>query len=240
MNESSNHHRPTYPRDIALYSLPVARFYYYYSSLVRTVYRLSSHLILLSNYFLLRRRRVLEQFSNCTTVMKAIRIGAPRLMSLASARQPSSTPSAAATAAAAFKVIQLSRHSQSNFVCRRTLVTEQPASDASRLKSIKNAKTRAGTGNMEGLDGGKDAGVAMSMIPRGPVSWAGLGLVAVAAASAVAYYQIERERRLENAMGKIVSCRFFVSLSLAHHSHFSLFLLTHDLLLFPCRTVGIK
>jgi len=30
-------------------------------------------------------------------------------------------------------------------------------------------------------------------------------LVAVAAASAVAYYQIERERRLENAMGKIVS-----------------------------------
>lgn len=58
---------------------------------------------------------------------------------------------------------------------------------------------------MDGLDGGKDAGVAMSMIPRGPVSWASLGLVAVVAASAVAYYQIERERRLENAMGKIVS-----------------------------------
>jgi hypothetical protein len=43
------------------------------------------------------------------------------------------------------------------------------------------------------------------MIPRGPVSWASLGLVAVAAASAVSYYQIERERRLEQAMGKIVS-----------------------------------
>jgi protein SCO1/2 len=44
-----------------------------------------------------------------------------------------------------------------------------------------------------------------SMIPRGPVSWVSLGLVAVAAATAVGYYQIERERRLENAMGKIVS-----------------------------------
>jgi len=43
------------------------------------------------------------------------------------------------------------------------------------------------------------------MIPRGPVSWAGLGLVAVAAASGVSYYQIERERRMEQAMGKIVS-----------------------------------
>jgi hypothetical protein len=40
---------------------------------------------------------------------------------------------------------------------------------------------------------------------RGPVTWPALGLVAVAAASAVAYYKIERERRLEKAMGKIVS-----------------------------------
>lgn len=43
------------------------------------------------------------------------------------------------------------------------------------------------------------------MIPRGPVTWVGLGLVGVAAASGVSYYQIERERRLEQAMGKIVS-----------------------------------
>ena len=40
---------------------------------------------------------------------------------------------------------------------------------------------------------------------RGPVSWASLFLTGVAAASAVAYYQIERERRLEEAMGKVVS-----------------------------------
>lgn len=40
---------------------------------------------------------------------------------------------------------------------------------------------------------------------RGPVSWPALGLVAVAAASVVTYYKVERERRLENAMGKIVS-----------------------------------
>jgi len=66
---------------------------------------------------------------------------------------------------------------------------------------VKSAKTRAGTGNMDGGDGKG----SMSMIPRGPVSWAGLGLVAVAAASGVSYYQIERERRLEQAMGKIVS-----------------------------------
>jgi hypothetical protein len=40
---------------------------------------------------------------------------------------------------------------------------------------------------------------------RGPVSWPSLFLVAVAAATAVAYYRIERERRLEAAMGKVVS-----------------------------------
>jgi len=43
------------------------------------------------------------------------------------------------------------------------------------------------------------------VVPRGPVTWPALGLVAVVAASAVGYYTIERERRLENAMGKIVS-----------------------------------
>lgn len=40
---------------------------------------------------------------------------------------------------------------------------------------------------------------------RTPVSWQSLFLVGVVAASAVAYFKIERERRLERAMGKVVS-----------------------------------
>lgn len=65
--------------------------------------------------------------------------------------------------------------------------------------SIKYAKTTAGTGDPEGLGG------SPTFSTRGPVTWPALGLVAIAAASAVGYYKIERERRLENAMGKIVS-----------------------------------
>ena len=64
--------------------------------------------------------------------------------------------------------------------------------------SVKYAKTTAGTGDPEGSG-------ATGFSNRGPVTWPALGLVAVAAASAVSYYKIERERRLENAMGKIVS-----------------------------------
>jgi hypothetical protein len=40
---------------------------------------------------------------------------------------------------------------------------------------------------------------------RGPVSWRTLFFVVVAATSAVSYFHIERERRLETMMGKIVS-----------------------------------
>ena len=43
---------------------------------------------------------------------------------------------------------------------------------------------------------------------RGPVSWTSLFIITIAAASAVTYYQIERERRLERAMGKIVSSEY--------------------------------
>jgi len=87
------------------------------------------------------------------------------------------------------------RKSLNNCIKSRNNTTSSPS------LNVKNAKTRAGTGHVDGSDGKG----SMSMIPRGPVSWAGLGLVAVAAASAVSYYQIERERRLEQAMGKIVS-----------------------------------
>lgn len=130
-------------------------------------------------------------------------IGASRIVSRALVRQGIGSGAARSGAAPS-----ISRPT----ALRRPLTTAKPQQpppppppSATAANSIKNAKTRAGTGNMEGLDGTKAEGVAMSMIPRGPVSWASLGLVAVAAASAVAYYQIERERRLENAMGKIVS-----------------------------------
>ena len=80
--------------------------------------------------------------------------------------------------------------------------TPPPSSNATAqvAPNLKNAKTSAGTGDPEGL-GASPTGFSTS----GPVTWPALGLVAIAAASAVAYYKIERERRLENAMGKIVS-----------------------------------
>jgi len=89
----------------------------------------------------------------------------------------------------------------SRILTRRVRIRNNTASTPPPNPKFKSTKTRAGTGHMDGMQGKG----AMSMIPRGPVSWAGLGLVAVAAASAVSYYQIERERRLEQAMGKIVS-----------------------------------
>lgn len=69
---------------------------------------------------------------------------------------------------------------------------------AAASTAVKYAKTTAGTGDPEGSG-------ATGFSTRGPVTWPALGLVAIAAASAVSYYKIERERRLENAMGKIVS-----------------------------------
>jgi len=71
-------------------------------------------------------------------------------------------------------------------------------SGAAASSAVKYAKTTAGTGDPEGTG-------TTGFSTRGPVTWPALGLVAIAAASAVSYYKIERERRLENAMGKIVS-----------------------------------
>ena len=138
----------------------------------------------------------------CHLLTMSLPIGASRIVSRALVRQGFGRSGACPS-------IGSSSSTSRTAALRRPLTTAKPQQppppSATATNSIKNAKTRAGTGNMEGLDGGRDGGVAMSMIPRGPVSWASLGLVAVAAASAVAYYQIERERRLENAMGKIVS-----------------------------------
>lgn len=49
--------------------------------------------------------------------------------------------------------------------------------------------------------------VHQSTGPQGktPVSWPMLGILGVAAAASVSYYRIQRERRLEEAMGKIVT-----------------------------------
>lgn len=80
---------------------------------------------------------------------------------------------------------------------RRFLSSEQPPKAA-----VKHAKTTAGTGRVA-IDGSEE--FARN---RGPVSWAALGLVAVASASAVGYFQVERERRLERAMGKVVSSMY--------------------------------
>ena len=93
------------------------------------------------------------------------------------------------------------RNSPTGATAKRFESTPGNSSSASgaAATSLKHAKTTAGTGDPEGLGG--NTGFSM----RGPVTWPALGLVAVAAASAVAYYKIERERRLENAMGKIVS-----------------------------------
>ena len=44
-------------------------------------------------------------------------------------------------------------------------------------------------------------------VGRGPVSWTMFGIVGVAAAAAVSYYSIERERRMEEALGKVVSSK---------------------------------
>eukprot|EP00536_Pseudo-nitzschia_multiseries_P009150 jgi/Psemu1/306338/fgenesh1_kg.250_\ len=79
----------------------------------------------------------------------------------------------------------------------RSMTSKAKPSAKSELSSAAAAKTRAGSGKVStGTPYIKD---------RGPVSWPSLFLVGIAAASIVAYYNIERERRLESAMGRVVS-----------------------------------
>lgn len=79
-----------------------------------------------------------------------------------------------------------------------TAGTAKGAKEALRNDPV-TAKTSAGSGKLN------ETQIHSFSVGRGPVSWPALGLVAVTAASLVAYYRIERERRLEEAMGKIVS-----------------------------------
>jgi len=79
----------------------------------------------------------------------------------------------------------------------RSMTSKAKPSAKSELSSAAAAKTRAGSGKVS-------AG-APYIKDRGPVSWPSLFLVGIAAASIVAYYNIERERRLESAMGRVVS-----------------------------------
>ena len=89
---------------------------------------------------------------------------------------------------------------------RRFLSEQQPAAPprpAATTKPNYAKATTAGTGRAPGSTSAEEFSRN-----RGPVSWAALGLVAVASASAVGYFQVERERRLERAMGKVVSSRY--------------------------------
>ena len=66
-------------------------------------------------------------------------------------------------------------------------------------------KTMAGSGSELNNANAAYARLHMRTKDKSPVSWSMLFFTGVAAASAVAYYRIERERRLERAMGKVVS-----------------------------------
>ena len=79
----------------------------------------------------------------------------------------------------------------------RSMTSKTKPAPKSELSSAAAAKTRAGSG--------KVASATPYIKDRGPVSWPSLFLVGIAAASIVAYYNIERERRLESAMGRVVS-----------------------------------
>jgi hypothetical protein len=65
--------------------------------------------------------------------------------------------------------------------------------------------TGAAAAKTHGIGTGKAADGLTYIKDRGPVSWTSLFLVGIAAASCVAYYNVERERRLETAMGRVVS-----------------------------------
>ena len=99
------------------------------------------------------------------------------------------------------RTLTIPRHESSRVTSR--ICSQRLLSSSSKPKLSNppaSARTTAGSGKVR-----NETDPHAFARERGPVSWPALGLVAVTAASLVAYYRIERERRLEEAMGKIVS-----------------------------------
>lgn len=80
---------------------------------------------------------------------------------------------------------------------KRLLYPTGPSSHHNRIKAVRNESGVI----RRSMSSKQDAGP----VGRGPVSWTMFGIVGVAAAAAVSYYSIERERRMEEALGKIVT-----------------------------------
>ena len=80
---------------------------------------------------------------------------------------------------------------------KRLLYSTGPSSQHNCIKAVRNESGVI----RRSMSSKQDAGP----VGRGPVSWTMFGIVGVAAAAAVSYYSIERERRMEEALGKIVS-----------------------------------
>lgn len=101
--------------------------------------------------------------------------------------------------------------------------TTTTTTTATTTSSPGATKSFAGTGRPAASGDMNEAGSSMEVAGRyaenkTPVSWSMLFFVGISAASAVAYYRIERERRLERAMGKVVSSELTTSGSSASSS----------------------
>jgi hypothetical protein len=93
----------------------------------------------------------------------------------------------------------------SRAACRRQFsAPQQPRVPPPTARKPVPPPTGAAAAVTHGIGTGK-AAAGTYIKDRGPVSWPSLFLVGIAAASCVAYYNIERERRLETAMGRVVS-----------------------------------
>mmetsp|Transcript_12829 Transcript_12829/g.29860 ORF Transcript_12829/g.29860 Transcript_12829/m.29860 type:complete len:176 (+) Transcript_12829:3-530(+) len=107
----------------------------------------------------------------------------------------------AAAAAISKSLSQRGIQGKGVFLSRRAFSDQKKPPAPSSVASAPTSMVGTGRGSARP----EDSAIYQVSRNRGPVSWPTLGLVAVAAASAVGYYQIERERRLERAMGKIVT-----------------------------------